>query len=219
MVIKPKERNIVYRCPDCGSSIFGLVGKFALKANMLRLKCGCKSSGEGSLPLDINITNDKKLRLSVPCLFCKQTHSYVVSESVFFDRDLFLLNCPYSGMDIAFIGEEDKINAELERTRLEIERLMTSLEAEELSDIQPSDMSEDEVLCDVQVFDTLKFLVADLSDEGKIECPCGKGEYNLRYFGKGVEVYCESCGATHAFSATTPSMAEEELSTDKLVLK
>ncbi|MBQ8583115.1 MAG: hypothetical protein IJ488_00695 [Clostridia bacterium] len=215
MVIKPKERNIVYRCPDCGSSIFGLVGRFALKANMLRLKCSC----ENSLPLDINVTNDKKLRLSVPCLFCRQPHNYVVSENVFFERDLFLLNCPYTGMDIAFIGDEDKIQGELKRTEAEIQRLMTSLEAEELSDIQPTELSDDEILCDPAVFDTLKFLVCDLADENKIKCPCGDGSYNIRYFGKGVEVYCERCGATHAFSATTPSMAEEELSIDSLELK
>lgn len=215
MVIKPKERNIVYRCPDCGSAIFGLVGKFALQANMLRLKCTCPDS----LALDINITRDKKIRLSVPCLFCKQNHNYVVSESVFFEHDLFLLNCPYSSMDIAFIGREDKIQAELDRTAKEIEMLLTSVEASELADIQPIDIPESEALPDPAVYDTLKFLVADLSEEGKIKCPCGEGKYDLRFFEKGVEVYCERCGATHAFSATTPTMAEEELSIDSLELK
>ena len=119
MVIRPKQRNIAYRCPECGGAVLGLVGKFALKANMLRLKCTCEE-GES---LDISIANDGRIRLSVPCLFCKQDHNYVVTESIFFDRDRFLLNCPYTGMDIAFIGDGETVEAELRRTEEEIGRL------------------------------------------------------------------------------------------------
>ena len=215
MVIEPKQRNIAYRCPECGTAVLGLVGKFALKANLLRLKCSC----ENSEALDITVASDKKLRLSVPCLFCKQNHSFTVSESLFFDRDKFLLNCPYSGMDIAFIGTEDEITGELERTKTEIERLMASLGAEELSDIQPEDMHEDEILPDPAVYDTLKFLVRDLEDEGKVICPCGEGSYELRFCEGGVQVYCEKCGATYTFKAMTPTIAEEYLGMDEIRLK
>lgn len=215
MVIKPKQRNIAYRCPECASSIFGIVGKFALSANMLRLKCSCDKPSA----LDINITNDGKIRLSVPCLFCKQNHNYVVSEPVFFDRDLFLLNCPYTGMDIAFIGEEERINAELKRTEEEIRRLMASFEAEELSDIQPEEMRDDEILPDPAVYDTLRFVVKDLEDEGKVKCLCDMGSYDLRFTDGGIEVFCERCGASYLFSATTPSLAEEYLNIDELKLK
>ena len=81
------ETHIAYRCPECGQTIYGFVGKFALSANLLRIKCSC-----GGSALDINITNDKKIRLSVPCIFCRQNHSFVVSESIFFGREKFLLN-------------------------------------------------------------------------------------------------------------------------------
>ena len=215
MVIQPKQRNIAYRCPECGTSILGLVGKFALKANMLRLRCDCKDAPS----LDINVANDGKIRLSVPCLFCRQNHSYVVSEAIFFDKEMFLLNCPYSGMDIAFLGDEDGISKELERTEKEINALMASLEAEELSDIQPQDMNEDEVLPDPAVYDTLRFIVKDLEDEGKIKCPCRNGSYDLRFTDSGIDVFCEKCGASHAFSASSPTMAEEYLSLDEIVLK
>ena len=105
MILEPKQRNIAYRCQKCGVPTVGLIGKFALHANMLRLRCTC---GEES-SLDINITGDKKIRLSVPCLFCRQNHNYVVSESIFFDKETFLLNCPYTGMEISFISDEDGI--------------------------------------------------------------------------------------------------------------
>ena len=215
MVIEPKKRNIAYRCSDCGSAVIGLVGKFALSANLLRLKCSCGSE----MPMDIAINNEKKIRLSVPCLFCKQNHNYTVSENVFFDREKFLLNCPYSGVDIAFIGDEKDINEELGRTEKEIERLMASLGAEELSDIQPQEMNEDEILPDPAVYDTIRFLIRDLEEEGAIHCPCRNGKYDLRFCDGGVQAYCESCGATYTFHAMTPTMAEEYLGMDEIKLK
>lgn len=214
MVLQPKQRNIAYRCPGCGSAVIGLVGKFALHANMLRLKCSCGDSQS----LDITL-KDGKVRLSVPCLFCRQNHSYVVSESLFFDKDRFLLNCPYSNMDIAFIGDEDTINQELSRTESELNMLMKNLEAEELSDIQPEDMPEAEILPDPAVYDTLRFVVKDLEAEGKVKCPCGKGPYDLRFTDIGLQVWCDSCGASYDFSATSPTMAEEYLDLDKIELK
>ena len=214
MVLQPKQRNIAYRCPGCGSAVIGIVGKFALHANMLRLKCSCKDEQS----LDITL-KDGKVRLSVPCLFCRQNHSYVVSESLFFDNDRFLLNCPYSNMDIAFIGDEDVVNQELSRTETELNMLMKNLEAEELSDIQPEDMPEAEILPDPAVYDTLRFVVKDLEAEGKLNCPCGEGPYDLRFTDSGMQVWCENCGASYDFNATSPTMAEEYLDLDEINLK
>ena len=214
MVLDSVNTHVAYRCPDCGTVIYGFVGKFALKANMLRLKCSC-----GNSVMDIKITNDNKVRLSVPCLFCRQNHSYVVSESLFFDKEKFLLNCPYSGMDIAFIGDEETISGELSRTEQELTRLMAAFEAEELADIQPEDVNEDEVLPDPSVYDTLRFVVKDLEAEGRVKCPCGDGKYDLRFIDGGLQVWCESCGATYDFSATSPTMAEEYLDINEITLK
>lgn len=215
MAVLPTQRHIAYRCPDCGEAVVGLVGRFALSANMLRLKCSCGSEHT----LDINIAAGEKIRLSVPCLFCRQNHSYLVSESLFFDKDRFLLNCPYAGMDIAVIGDEEIVTDELRRTGEELSMLLKNLEAEELSDIQPQEMSDEEILPDPAVYDTLRFVVMDLKDEGKVKCPCGNGPYDLRFTDSGLQVWCESCGATHDFKVTSPSVAEEYLSMEELTLK
>ena len=215
MAVIPNGRNIAYRCPGCGTAVVGLVGKFALHANMLRIKCSC---GEEST-MDINIGGSDKIRLSVPCLYCRQNHSYTVSDSLFFDKDRFLLNCPYSGMDIAFIGDEDSVKEDLDRTGEELTALLKNLEAEELSDIQPQEMGEAEILPDTAVYDTLRFVVKDLEAEGKVKCPCQDGRYDLRFVDGGIQVWCENCGATYTFSAVTPTIAEEYLSADEITLK
>lgn len=214
MAVIPAQRNIAYRCPDCGTAVIGLVGRFALHANMLRLKCSC---GEGA-SLDMNITGDEKVRLSTPCLYCRQNHSFTVSESLFFDKDRFLLNCPYSGMDIAFIGGEETVNAELKRSEEELRRLLASLEAEELSDIQPQEMNDEEILPDPAVYDTIRFVVKDLEAEGRVHCPCGNGKYDLRFTDSGIQVWCENCGATYDFHVSSPTLAEEYLSLDEIRL-
>ena len=214
--MEQKQRQIAYRCPECGIATVGMVGKFALRANMLRLRCTCEKGSS----LDISLANDGRVRLSVPCLFCKQNHGFTVTESIFFDRDKFLLNCPYSGMDIAVIGDEETVKNELARTERELETIMKGFEADSLDELQPQDMNEDEILPDPAIYDTVRFLVKDLEDEGKIHCPCGAGnEYDLRFADGGIDVYCPRCGSSVLLPVTSVSMSEELLSLDSLELK
>ena len=209
------ERRIAYRCPECGTTIFGFVGKFTLVADMLRLKCNCDKGSN----LDIGITNDDKIKLSVPCLYCKQNHSYTVTKPIFAERDIFNLSCPYSSMDIAFIGDSEKITEELKRTGKELDELLANLDAEDIDEIQPQEMNDDEILPDPAVYDTIRFIVKDLEDEGKIDCPCHKGEYEIRFTDSGIQVYCPDCGASYDFIAPTPAMSEEYLGIDSIALK
>ena len=205
--------HIAYRCPECASTIYGFVGKFALKANMLRLKCSCTGSA-----LDINITNDNKIRLSVPCIFCRQNHSFVVSQSIFFERDIFLLNCPYANMDICFIGDKEKIDTEIERSGKELERLLSDLEAESIKDMQPKEVEEDEVPPDASVYDSIRFLVKELEADGMVKCPCGEGPYEIYASDGGIDVVCESCKASYTFKTQSIAASEEYLLLDEISL-
>ena len=214
MVLNNIQTHIAYRCPACGTAVFGFVGKFALKAGMVRLKCSC-----GESHLDINVTADKKLRLTVPCVFCKKGHSFTLSQTIFFERDSFLLNCPYSNMDIAFIGEKEKVDENVLRTGEELTRLLSDLEAESLKEIQPQDLDESDVLPDPTVYDALRFLVKDLEADGKVDCPCHKGEYDLRFSPEGIQVFCSDCGAVHTFKLHSEHAHEDYLSLDEIKLR
>ncbi len=213
MVASIPKTHIAYRCPECGTVVYAFVGKFALAANMIRTKCPC-----GHSALDITVTNDDKIRLSVPCVFCKQNHSYVVTQSIFFGRDIFLLNCPYANMDICFIGEKEKTDIEVSRTENELKKLLADLEADNLTDIQPQDNEDDDTLPDPAAFDTISFLLSDLREEGKVDCPCHSGSYELRWCKGGIEAYCTECGATHLFNVDSLSASEEYLTLDSLTL-
>lgn len=211
-----KQRHIAYRCPECATATLGIVGKFALEANMIRLRCSCE---KGSA-LDITSSGDGKIKLSVPCILCKQNHGYTVSESIFFERERFLLSCPYSGTDIAVIGCEEAVSEELSRTEKELKTIMAGFEAESIEDIQPQNMTEEEILPDPLVYDTVRFVVKELEADGKIKCPCAKGEgYDLRFADGGIDVFCPSCGGSHTLFAPSAQIAEEYVTLDSLILK
>lgn len=213
MIASPGQTHIAYICPECGQAIYGFIGKFALSANMLRIKCSC-----GHSAMEITLNSDNKVRISAPCVFCKQNHNFVVSQSLFFSRDLFLLNCPYSNMDICFIGEKDKTDKELLRVSGEIENLINMLEAESIKDIQPEDLEEDEVLPDPTLYDAIRFLIRELEVDGNIDCPCHKGEYELRFVKEGIEVFCSDCNATYLFNLTSPSASEDYIKLSSILL-
>lgn len=209
-----KQTQIAYRCPECGMATIGLFGGVAKVSDMLRLRCEC-----GKSAMEIKKQRDEKIHLSVPCVYCKSNHTFTFSGSITEREALTKLPCPYSNMDIAFIGDGAEITPELERTANELERVIKSFEGEELSDIQPKDTDEGEAECDPAVFDTINFLVRDLEDEGAISCPCNKGTYSLRFSEDGIQVYCEDCGASYTFYAKSASSAEEYMSCTKIELK
>ncbi len=208
MVVPQKQTHIAYRCPHCNLTVFGFVGKFALAADMLKLKCPC-----GKSELMLTYTQEKKIRLTVPCLFCASEHQYTVSQNLFFERDLFLLNCSYTNMDICFIGEKDKIDDALAQNEKELHRLLETLGLSSMEELRGETGEEDDTpyLNDAQIYDIIRFLIADLSEEGEISCPCGSGQYDCEVVSGGIRVFCPECGAEHVFRAESVGDAQEFL--------
>ena len=209
-----KHTHIAYRCPECKDEIYGLVSEFALSANMMKLKCTC-----GGSALDISPTRDKKIRLSVPCVLCKENHNFIVSPSLFFERDTFVGGCPYSNHDVVFVGDKDKIDEKIEANRHALEKLVGDMEVDSLDDLQPMDMDEDEILPDASVYDLIRFVVKDLEAEGRIDCPCHSGNYDLRYAPGGIQAFCPECEATYFFACESAAAAEDYLNISEINLK
>ena len=206
--------QIAYRCPECAVATVGFLGGLSAVSDMLRLKCSC-----GESALDIKKQNDGKIGLSVPCVYCKSNHSFVVSPEIMQRDEPTKFSCPYSGMGIAFIGDQNNISAEVENSASELSRILASFEAETVADIQPQDVGEDSMPPDPAIYDTLNFIVRDLEAEGNVKCPCGKGPYDLRFTDDGMQVYCDSCGATYEFFAKSVTVAEEYLPLTSITLK
>ena len=58
-----------------------------------------------------------------------------------------------------------------------------------------------------------------LEEDGKIDCPCHSGRYELRFCAEGIEVFCTECGASHVFNTSAVSASEEYITIDSLTLE
>ena len=203
MILNTKHNHIAYRCPGCGYAIFGLVTPFTMAQGGVKLKCQC-----GESELTMQFTQDKKVHLTVPCLFCGQPHHYTVSQSLFLEKDLFLLSCPYTNMDIAFVGKKENVDEALSHSAAELEQLFAQLGQDEGEEVGQSALN---VLPDAQIYDIIRFLITDLSEEGEISCPCESGHYECEVAPHGIRVFCPECGADHLFRAESVADAQEFL--------
>ncbi len=214
MVLDPKETTLAYRCPHCGAGVMSVVGLFSLTADMLKLKCDC---GKSELTL---VYSDGKVRLTVPCLFCPNPHTFTLNSSVFFGKELFALPCPYSDINIAMTGDVNNVKAELARGELQ---LLEMLEENGIDSLEAFHAKE-EVFTDPQIFDIIMFVLSELDAEGKIYCKCkndgnDEGEFEAEVEDTGVRVSCKKCGASRLIPTDTLLAANAFLNADSLYLE
>lgn len=214
MILSDKKITVAYRCPDCGKWVTGIVGMFTLSADMLRLKCPC-----GKSEADMIYTEDKKIRLTLPCFLCPNPHYYTLSSGVFFERDIFALPCAYSGLDICYIGSEDKVKDSCEKADSE---LMELLGEQDYHNFSAASRAENEAfLSDPQILDIVSFVIRDLDEAGEISCKCppDEGCFSVEVTGDGIVVRCENCGASKILPITSTISANAFLSCDHLDLE
>ncbi len=227
MVLQTKQTTIAYRCPHCGEGVVSAVGMFSLSADMVKLKCHC-----GKSELELVYSKDGKVRIKVPCLICPNGHSYTVSKSLFFDRDIFLLPCPVSDVNIGFIGELNRVKFELSRTELE---LLKILEENGVDSFAALHGEEEDILSDPQITEIVLFVIHDLEAENKIYCRCNpapeKGakapendsekerEYDVEITPDGILVTCKECGASRLIPTDGLLSAHAFLNCDALYLE
>ena len=216
MVIDPKQTFIGYRCPHCGNGVISAVGVLTLGADLLKLKCEC-----GGSELTVQKTSSGQIRLTVPCLLCPNPHNFTVSESLFFSKELFMLQCPYTDVDLCFLGELDEVSSGLERTNME---LLDMLGAEEIENLikANSERSSEEIFTDPQIYDIIMFVIGDLAEEKKINCLCDGGvceKYGVEVLDDGIKVFCKNCGASQIIPTDSLLGAHAFLNCDRLNLE
>lgn len=214
MVLEAKQTTVAYRCPHCGAGVMSVVGLFNLKADMVKLKCSC-----GESEMTIVYGKDGKLRFTVPCILCPNPHNFSVSSNLFFTKDLFVLPCPYSDINICMMGETNRVKAELSRTELE---LLDMLEKSGLGNFDALRGEQAEVFSDPQILEIITYVIKELDEEGKIHCHCPDGEegnYEAEIRSDGVLVTCLNCHASRLIPTDSLISAHEFLNADRLDLE
>ena len=212
MVLETKKSTVAYRCPACGSGVMSVVDTFRLSADMVKLKCEC-----GGSEMVMVKTGDGKVRFTVPCMLCPKPHSFTVSTNLFFDKELFVLPCPYSDLNVAMMGESNHVKAELTRTELQL------LDMLEKSGVESLDVFHSEqYLTDPQVLEIVSYMIKELDEEGRIYCKCEgeeEGDYEIEMTNEGLKVSCRKCGASKVVPTNSLIQANEFLNADSLTLE
>ena len=228
MILDPKQTTVAYRCPKCGAGTMSVVGLFNLRADMIKLKCDC-----GGSEMSLVYGKDTKVRFTVPCLFCPNPHYFTVDSAVFFSKDLFALSCPYSGVNVALMGETNRVKAELSRGELE---LLDLLEENGISSFEA--LHGEQTVSDPQIMEIVTFVIHDLDAEGKIYCKCHPegsepkededtfnlaaaydGDYAAELTAEGLRVYCKKCGSEKIIPTNSLISAHDFLNCDSITLE
>lgn len=193
---------------------------FTLSAPMIKLKCDC-----GGSEMTIVKQNDGKIRLTVPCLFCPKPHSFLISSNVFFSKEDFFLQCPYSDMDICFLGDMDHVKANLARGELKLLELMEEHGITDLSAFKEVNEEDENEALDSELTQSVLFVLSELEAEGKIFCKCehtgdiDEEKYGFEIFSNGVLVKCRDCGAERRISTDNSLNTHAFLDADELHLE
>lgn len=212
MVLKPRQTTVAYRCPQCGAGVMSVVNLFNIGADMIKLKCDC-----GGSEMSLILTKDQKVRFTVPCIFCPNPHHFTLSSGSFFNKEFFALPCPYSGMNVAVMGDTDRVKAELARSELELLELLEENKADSFSALHG-----EQEFSDPQVLEIITYIVKELDAEGRINCLCegdGEGDYELEFLPDSVRISCKRCGASALLPTNSLIDAYEILGADSLELK
>lgn len=211
------EPIVAYRCPRCGAGVLSVPGVFSLTGDLLKLKCAC---GESELPLERQ--SDGKLRIAVPCIVCAKPHVFLLGQNHFSGRGGVLrIPCPYTGLDLCFIGEKDAVQDAIQEADDQLLALMRDAGLEDIEQLHAGDEMLEAREQDPQVADIVRYALRELDDEGEITCNCQNNaiaDYQFRLHDGELTVWCEECGASVTLPLSGVTMAEDFLQRDSLTL-
>ena len=125
-------------------------------------------------------------------------------------------------MNIAMMGEVNKVKAELARTELELIDMLEESGIDSLEALRRAESSPESTLTDPQIFDIIMFVINDLDAEGKIYCKCEgdeEGDFEVEMLPEGIKVSCKKCGAMRVIPTDGLLAANAFLNADSLYLE
>lgn len=210
MIIEPKKTTLAYRCPACGGVTTTIASLFSLNGDLFKLKCDCGGSFMTVRP------EGDSYRLSVPCVSCPRPHDYLLSKTVFFDSESFIIPCSLCGIDICFLGHSDKVSEAIKYSNDQIVKMLGDYAIQQIK-AKDNDIN----IVDPQIMEIVRFVVNDLHEEGKIYCNCkdNDGDYVVDILDDFVSINCKKCGAKAIVPADSTIAAYDFLNSDSITLK
>lgn len=188
-MIENVNRFIAYICPECNEISDGYINVFDFSGNKsLHLTCTDKHClHEAGV---ISVKGDK-MKLTLNCPVCSETHSYTISKSVFWSESLITFNCANASVTIFFAGDKKSVLEAVEESEKFFE--------EDEIDIE---LLSDEIKA---IFETLDILHGVL-EEKRMICRCGSRNLYPSVSNDRLFIECEDCKKKYPINPTRKLM-------------
>lgn len=189
-MIQDAKRFIAFICPTCRQPVILERTVFQLAASGSRLPCPC-----GKSSIDIALMGDQ-VRVTVPCLFCKEEHTVTCSTRAFLGEKTLAFSCANSGLDCCYVGEEDPVFAAMRRLEETVDQMEGAAAAQGTF---LNDLVMEEILGEIR----------DIGQRDGIACTCGCRDWKLKINYSSVEIFCGQCEGALRIPAATISDIED----------
>ena len=200
-----EKTRIAYRCPYCGCVISADITRSTVEKSFTLECIECRKS-----KLEITPEPGGSIKIVVPCLMCPHPHPYKLSKEIFFEREIFTLPCSFTGLDICFIGDEDNVEDEIDRTGAEISALTDEEDTDEVK------KSSEFMVADTSVIREILFAVGELDKSKKISCSCGSHAVKVLIDYDKVILVCKVCGKKYELDARTKFDANRAIDLEEI---
>ncbi len=222
----PSTRGTVgFRCPACSMTTLSGADVTRVPGDLLKLRCPC---GESEAVIEKTAAH---VALTVPCFACKSVHRFPLAPQVIEIERALRLSCPNTGLAIAYVGERAAIVAAAreddEGIREAIDDAGEEGDALRRALFTPPQTSEESAREEEYARfaghrELSRAVLADLSDEGRICCDCGKTDLSaldVELEGGVLRVTCPRCRRSAHLPLATSRDEEALLNLGELILR
>jgi hypothetical protein len=189
-MVEDAKRSIAFICPACRQPVIAERTMFQLAAANSRIACPC-----GKSEIDVELMGNQ-VRLTVPCLFCDESHTVTCSTAAFLGKKALAFSCGNSGLDCCYVGEENAVFAAMKRL-------------EETVDVLESEAGAQGTFLNDLVMEEILGELKDIAQRDGISCTCGCRRWKLQVNFSSVELFCAQCGGALKIPAATLSDIED----------
>ncbi|MEE0944943.1 MAG: hypothetical protein UIM24_05800 [Clostridia bacterium] len=194
------SNSIAYICPYCGRLTERDITLFDLPASGA-VFC-CSENGCGEPIISVSHKKDKYV-FEVLCTACDDRHKFTISRSGLWRKELLVLTCPQTTVDIMFIGSKGRITEELKK--------QSELYREAEAEISSSPM--------LSIYFDIIRVINEIAKNNKISCSkCESENFDIELDDSGVRITCRDCFASAVIPINTESL-HNLLQTGTLVLE
>lgn len=193
--------TVAYKCPSCGTFQFTCVSLFELFFNREHgFACRCN----GSLLVAAKDTSSS-YKFTIPCISCGTDHMYLVSRKELMTHDIMVFNCPETGMQQFFIGNDRDVREKIDNIEREFDELINMF-------------GYDNYFKNTQVmFDSLNIL-HDIAEKGNLFCECGNKDIELLLLSDKIYLRCKKCPGSKIIYAASNEHLKENLLIKQILL-